>query len=34
MWLDWAQAEEQLSHDATRAILQKAHHHMKRIGKD
>ena len=25
MWLDWEQAEEQLSHDATQIILQKAH---------
>ena len=34
MWLDWEQAEEQLSHDATRSILQKAHEHMKKLGKD
>jgi 8-oxo-dGTP pyrophosphatase MutT (NUDIX family) len=34
MWLDWAQAEEQLSHDATRTILNKAHEHMKRLGRD
>tara|TARA_B100000767_G_C19770951_1_gene539987 strand:+ start:3337 stop:3825 length:489 start_codon:yes stop_codon:yes gene_type:complete len=34
MWLDWEQAAEQLSHDATRMILKKAHIHMKKLGKD
>ena len=34
MWLDWEQAEEQLTHGATRVVLQKAREHMKKIGKD
>ena len=34
MWLDWDQAEEQLTHDETRNILQNARIHMRSIGKE
>lgn len=34
MWLDWDQAEEQLTHDETRGILQNARIHMRSIGKE
>jgi len=34
MWLDWDQAEEQLTHDETRDILQNARNHMRSIGKE
>ena len=34
MWLDWDQAEEQLTHDETRKILKNARNHMRSIGKE
>ena len=34
MWLDWDQAEEQLTHDETRSVLQNARIHMRSIGKE
>jgi 8-oxo-dGTP pyrophosphatase MutT (NUDIX family) len=34
MWLDWDQAEEQLTHDETRKILKNARDHMRSIGKE
>jgi 8-oxo-dGTP pyrophosphatase MutT (NUDIX family) len=34
MWLDWDQAEEQLTHDETRKILKNARIHMRSIGKE
>jgi len=34
MWLDWAQAAEQLSHKETKNILSLAHQHMVAIGKE
>ena len=34
MWLDWDQAEEQLTHDETKKILKNARNHMRSIGKE
>ena len=34
MWLDWDQAEEQLTHAETRKILQNARVHMRSLGKE
>ena len=34
MWLDWDQAEEQLTHDETKKILNNARIHMRSIGKE
>jgi hypothetical protein len=34
MWLDWDQAEEQITHDETRKILKNARIHMSSIGKE
>ncbi len=34
MWLDWDQAEDQLTHTETRKILQNARVHMRSLGKE
>ena len=34
MWLDWEQANEQLTHEETRSILENAHRHMISLGKE
>ena len=34
MWLDWDQAEEQLTHTETTKILQNARIHMRSLGKE
>ena len=34
MWLDWDQAEDQLTHAETRKILQNARVHMRSLGKE
>lgn len=34
MWLDWDQAEDQLTHNETREILKNARNHMRSIGKE
>ena len=34
MWLDWDQAEDQLTHNETREILRNARNHMRSIGKE
>ena len=34
MWLDWDQAEDQLTHDETRRVLQRAREFMRAMGKE
>ena len=34
MWLDWEQAKDQLSHNETKKVLESAHQHMMKLGKE
>ena len=34
MWLDWEQAKDQLSHNETKKVLESAHQHMIKLGKE